>query len=362
VKIVVRFHLNFIVYQKITIFAPTTDLANNTMGKNTISLYERTFKRFVLSSLILVTVSLVLGGSSYFGTYPINYFLAVLVFLLVFSSAIVYITPIIYVKKLIKFYFLFLVVALFPVTVFYLAKGIATVIFWYFPIPVFIYAVYSHRKAIRWSLLCFGVMVLAFVLSYLVRDSISSDPIVHLSFKNLFFSDLIHASSAFLMIYLCLYYLHKFHQYRISEFLDSVDGEGYDDAEKIDNLLSKGNGEEQKYEQIYMQIEEYFRNKQPYLDPEFKMMQMAYELNINALYLAKAIRLKKNMNFNNFVNDYRIEKVKEMIESDSRKYTLKYIYLSSGFKNQSSFNKIFKLKEGITPSEYYKQNRPDKED
>jgi len=41
---------------------------------------------------------------------------------------------------------------------------------------------------------------------------------------------------------------------------------------------------------------------------------------------------------------------------------LKYIYLSSGFKNQSSFNKAFKEKEGITPSEYYKQNGLEKED
>ena len=103
---------------------------------------------------------------------------------------------------------------------------------------------------------------------------------------------------------------------------------------------------------IYEQIVAYFETKQPYLNANFKIGRMAHDLNINTVYLAKAIRLKQNMNFNNFVNFYRIEKAKELIRNTASKYTLEYIYLSSGFKSQSSFNTAFKLKEGITPSVY----------
>ncbi|HCO66882.1 MAG TPA: hypothetical protein DIT04_03875 [Dysgonomonas sp.] len=324
------------------------------MEKSNITVYEATFRRFLLSILSLITVSVVTGGIGYYGTYPVSYFLVILVFLLLFSIAIVYIVPISYTKKLISFYFIFLIVVLFPLTVFYLSKGIATPIFWYFPIPVFIYTVYSHAKAIRWSFLCAALMLLAFVLSSILRNILYPDMYVHLFYKWLFFGDLINATSSLLTIYLCLFYLHKFQKLRTGQILDSIEN-SY--SIKEEELLDISYEEELKYRQIYAQIEQYFKSKQPYLDPDFKIAQMAHELNTNIVYLAKAIRLNKEMNFNNFVNDYRVEKVKELMRNDARKYTLKHIYLSSGFKNQSSFNKAFKLKEGITPSEYYKQNK-----
>lgn len=273
---------------------------------------------------------------------------------MLFSSAIVYVVPISYTKKLIKFFYIFLFVALFPITVFYLMKGIGTVIFWYFPIPVTIYTIYNHKKAIKWSILCLATMVLAFVTALIIREMYFEDNFVHLSYKHLIYSDMINACFSISLVFMCLFYLHKFHHFKISNIAGSVN-KNY--SEKIDDPLDIDIVEENKFAQIYKTIEDYFDQKQPYLDPDFKMVQMAHELNINIVYLAKAIKLNKNMNFNNFVNDYRIEKVKELINNDSRKYTLKYIYLSSGFKNQSSFNKAFKLKEGITPSEYYKLNK-----
>jgi len=167
---------------------------------------------------------------------------------------------------------------------------------------------------------------------------------------------MINGIGSFLLVCISLFYHHKLYELRIE--MNSF-GRKYEEKEDIP--LYTEDAEEHKYKQIYRQIEEYFECNQPYLDPDFKITKMAHELSTNIVYLAKAIRLTKEMNFNNFVNAYRVEKVKELMHSDSRKYTLKYIYLSSGFKNQSSFNKAFKLKEGITPSEYYKQNKMEKD-
>jgi AraC-like DNA-binding protein len=115
--------------------------------------------------------------------------------------------------------------------------------------------------------------------------------------------------------------------------------------------------EEDKLTGIYHRIENYFESNQTYMDVNFNLAQMAHDLNINSSYLSKAINQRKGMNFNAFINTYRIKNAKKLMQSDAKKYTIKYIYLSSGFKNQSSFNKAFKLQEGMTPSEYLNKQR-----
>ncbi|MFP3733141.1 helix-turn-helix domain-containing protein, partial [Bacillus sp. SIMBA_006] len=58
-----------------------------------------------------------------------------------------------------------------------------------------------------------------------------------------------------------------------------------------------------------------------------------------------------------YLNTCRIENVKKLIqENDINKITLMYIYTASGFSNQSTFNRVFKQIEGITPSEYINKN------
>ncbi len=94
------------------------------------------------------------------------------------------------------------------------------------------------------------------------------------------------------------------------------------------------NREEHKYEKIYKQIIEYIENKEPYLNPNFRITQMGYDLDINVAYLTKAIRQNKDINFNNLINHYRIERAKKLIQTNTSKYTLEYIYMSSGFKSQ----------------------------
>lgn len=324
------------------------------MKQSITQIYESTFRRFVLSVLYLVTTTLIISGLLYSLQKPFIYFFIIICALNIISIVIVHTIPVNYIKKLVKAYFILMVILLFPSTILYLSMGIASTLYWYLAIPVYLYVVYPDKKGFIMIVLLFVLMLLSFALAFVMRDFLYDNMSVSFGSMPLIFalrSDMINGGAAFVMIFISLYYMHKFNQLRINQLLDSVEGTY---QEGMDDLLYINSDEEYKYGQIYIQIEEYFKNKQPYLDADFKMAKMAHELNINIAYLAKAIRLKKNMNFNNFVNDYRIEKVKELMQNDSRKYTLKYIYLSSGFKYQSSFNKAFKLKEGVNPSDYYK--------
>ncbi|MDE5430702.1 helix-turn-helix domain-containing protein [Elizabethkingia meningoseptica] len=105
------------------------------------------------------------------------------------------------------------------------------------------------------------------------------------------------------------------------------------------------------FEKIDLKVSqsELFRNK----DLNISLLSSILKTNNN--YISKAIRLKGYSNFNNYVNTLRIEYVKKAIqEYDLEKVTLMYIYIDAGFINQSTFNRVFKKIEGITPSDYIK--------
>lgn len=61
-------------------------------------------------------------------------------------------------------------------------------------------------------------------------------------------------------------------------------------------------------------------------------------------------------NFNDFLNFYRIQEVTENLsQSSNRQLPVLTLALDSGFRSLSSFNKAFKNKHGITPTEYRNQ-------
>jgi AraC-like DNA-binding protein len=60
-------------------------------------------------------------------------------------------------------------------------------------------------------------------------------------------------------------------------------------------------------------------------------------------------------NFNSLINEYRIKEFKKKINNqDFKLYTLTAIAYECGFNSKSTFNRVFKLECGQTPSEYVK--------
>jgi AraC-like DNA-binding protein len=110
---------------------------------------------------------------------------------------------------------------------------------------------------------------------------------------------------------------------------------------------------DEKVNEIFSAIENFMKEKEPFKDPSFNSKFLASELKTNITYIAKILSIKKGMNFKTYINTFRIEMIKVRLNNkEHEKYNLRHIYNDAGFSYQSTFNRVFKEIEGITPSEY----------
>lgn len=80
------------------------------------------------------------------------------------------------------------------------------------------------------------------------------------------------------------------------------------------------------------------------------LSNLAEKLQINYSYLSTLFKTEVGIGFSEYLNNIRLEKAKEMLDSGERK--LKKIAADSGFVSYSYFLNMFKKKYGVTPTEY----------
>ena len=65
------------------------------------------------------------------------------------------------------------------------------------------------------------------------------------------------------------------------------------------------------------------------------------------------INIEKSRNFHNFINDYRIEEAKKILQDKNYSDTnILNIAFKSGFQSKSVFNRVFKQITGKSPKDY----------
>lgn len=108
------------------------------------------------------------------------------------------------------------------------------------------------------------------------------------------------------------------------------------------------------WDDLMSQINTAVYEDQLYLQSKLTITQLARKLGNNETYISRALNLSAGMNFNKFINQARIDAAKKMLCKASRESILE-IALSVGFSSKSTFNRLFKEYEGITPSQYRNQ-------
>ena len=95
-----------------------------------------------------------------------------------------------------------------------------------------------------------------------------------------------------------------------------------------------------------------------YEDPELSLTQVAKQLESNPSFISKMVNKGFGLNFNDFVNQFRIEAVKEMLtQGEHKKQTLLAIGYECGFNSKATFNRAFKKITGMSPKQWIEKKQ-----
>jgi AraC-like DNA-binding protein len=87
-------------------------------------------------------------------------------------------------------------------------------------------------------------------------------------------------------------------------------------------------------------LENYFRKKKPYLNPQFRMADMVEELQVNRSVLSAFINTTFGVNFNRMVNRWRLVEVKRLATLPSNKdIPLRLLVVRAGFTDMKHYRR-----------------------
>lgn len=108
------------------------------------------------------------------------------------------------------------------------------------------------------------------------------------------------------------------------------------------------------------QLKDFMRETSLYRDKRLTKGQLAGQIGWTEVQLSNTLREGLETNFNDFVNAFRVEEVKEKLKDPrSRDFTLIAIAEECGFNSKTSFYRTFKKFTDLTPSEYLEQINPE---
>lgn len=123
------------------------------------------------------------------------------------------------------------------------------------------------------------------------------------------------------------------------------------DAPKVENNTSKIPDSE--LDDWKQKITTLMVERRLFENPRLTLSDVAEGLNTTTKTVSKIVNEGFKMNFNDFVNNLRVEEVKRRIENGDHKLsTLLGIALDCGFNSKATFNRAFKKSSGVSPKEF----------
>lgn len=128
---------------------------------------------------------------------------------------------------------------------------------------------------------------------------------------------------------------------------------GYHKAQVIYRKQNSTHIAEDRAKEIMSRLVLAMERDQLYMDPELALAKLSSHTEIPAKAISAVVNQNTGKSVNDFVNRYRVEKVKEKLAAPgSNHLTLTGIALGCGFNSQATFQRAFKQHTGMSPTEY----------
>ena len=107
--------------------------------------------------------------------------------------------------------------------------------------------------------------------------------------------------------------------------------------------------------QRFNEIKEKIKEQELFTNPKLDLRGLSEALDLKEKELSRLINECGKVNFYQFINEYRIEKFKQLVKSsNAHHFTLLGLATEAGFSSKSTFYIAFKKLEGMTPKQYEK--------
>ncbi len=117
--------------------------------------------------------------------------------------------------------------------------------------------------------------------------------------------------------------------------------------------VANADGVSEKVETGKKAINTLFQEEKIFLDPELNLTQLSEKTELNRAEVSEIINLGFGKNFNDFVNQFRIEEFKRRLGGgDHQQFSLVGLAFECGFNSKATFNRVFKKEVKLTPTEY----------
>ena len=101
---------------------------------------------------------------------------------------------------------------------------------------------------------------------------------------------------------------------------------------------------------------DHISTNKPYLNPDLTLRDLAKQIDIHPNHLSWILNQSIGLNFNEFINQYRIEAFKSYAKAqENENLTIEGLAYESGFNSKTVFNTYFKRETGLTPKQFLKQ-------
>ncbi|HPF52952.1 MAG TPA: helix-turn-helix domain-containing protein [Draconibacterium sp.] len=109
-------------------------------------------------------------------------------------------------------------------------------------------------------------------------------------------------------------------------------------------------------ETLMQKLLDFIEAEKPYLDAQLSLGSLAESLDLHPNKLSYLINEKTNMNFNEFINQFRLANFKEISRDPKNSHlTILGLAYESGFNSKTVFNAYFKKMENTTPGNWLKE-------